>query len=340
MKGRGLHRIVVLSDLHLGEKGSMLSGADVVRRLIGELRELGHIDRLILLGDIWDLWRTSLAAAAEEGRAFFDALSSWDGPDEVDLVVGNHDFHLESFYQERRTRWELGWSEAEEGSMVIKGRAGPRKTVCCSGDLCLRQAYPFLHLEVQEKSVLLLHGHHLDFFSGSFWWAKSSWLSRWILGLTSGIAIGDIDRLNKPFFELLTVTAHVPELVSREYRFYRLLRSAARLLRFQSKSGASLRRYTSLEQNTRAAGEVLTRLLPGYIPDVLVFGHTHKAGLGRLDLGGRTVFLANCGCWLEDTGDEDAGIYLVVDDRLRICRLGEGEVTGIPLGSPHTFVEG
>jgi predicted phosphodiesterase len=141
------------------------------------------------------------------------------------------------------------------------------------------------------------------------------------------VALSDLDRLNKPFFELLTQTAHVPELRAWEYRFYALLRYLARILRFDSKSGGSPRRYTSVEQNAEEAMGLLQEFLPGFIPDVFVFGHTHRAGFSRIRVGQRSVLLANSGCWLEDDGGGTGGTYLVIDDKVRLRCLGEGEVS-------------
>lgn len=319
----GLQRVVVISDFHFGGEGSLLSWTDNVEGLFGELVELGRVDKLVLLGDVWDLWRTGLPEAMEAGEKFFQALGAWKGPEEVVLVPGNHDYHLKTFSEEQKQRRDLGLEEATDSSIILAGEGLTREAPGGKG-LTLRLVYPFLSLTIQGKSVLLMHGHHLDFFSPSFWWLKTAWLARLILGTSQGISVSDLDRLNKPFFELLTVTARVPEIVSGEYRFYRLFRMLARLLRFQSRSGTSPRRYTSVEDNTGEARELLLRLLPGHIPDVFVFGHTHRPGFSRINAGGCKVLMANCGCWIES--EEMCSTYVVIDEEVRLRRLGDWEI--------------
>jgi predicted phosphodiesterase len=98
------------------------------------------------------------------------------------------------------------------------------------------------------------------------------------------------------------------------------------LLRFQSKSGGSPRRLTSVEQNAGEATQLLRDFLPGYIPDLFVFGHTHRAGFSRIRVGERPVLLANSGCWVEGSGDETGMTYLVIDDTVRLRRLGGEEI--------------
>jgi len=322
-----LQRIVVLSDLHFGDDSSLLTSEDLVERLLAELGEAGDIDMLVLLGDVWDLWSTGFTTAAAASVPFFRALTAWGVPRECILVAGNHDHHLWTACEERRLRREMGWEEVEEISFGLAPAQAGEGRVCLVQDLPLWMHYPFLSIEVGGKTVLLMHGHHLDFFSRSFWWAKTSWLARWILGRSRGIALSDLDRLNKPFFELLTQTAHVPELRAWEYRFYGIMRFFARLLRFASKSGGSPRRYTSVAQNTGEAEELLRDFLPGYIPDLFVFGHTHRAGFSRIGVGGRPVLMANSGCWVEGSGDETGMTYLVIDDAVRLRRLGGEEIT-------------
>jgi UDP-2,3-diacylglucosamine pyrophosphatase LpxH len=323
MTADGLQKIVVISDFHFGAEGAALTERDRVENLFQELMRLGKVGKLVLLGDAWDLWATGLPEAMEAGDIFFQALGAWEGLEEVVLVPGNHDYHLEAFSEEQRQRCDLGLEEAADSSILLSGEDMVREFPAGKG-LTLRLAYPFLSLTVRGKRILLMHGHHLDFFSSSFWWLKTAWLARLILGTSRGITISDLDRLDKPFFELLTVTAGVPEIRTAEYRFYRLLHFLARLLRFTSKSGTSPRRYTSIEDNTREAQELLRRLLPGYIPDVFVFGHTHRPGFSRIDVGGCDVLLANCGCWIEE--DEPCSTYIVIDDEVRLHRLGEWEI--------------
>jgi len=322
-----MRRVVVLSDLHFGLEGAMLARRGVVEQLVGELEELGDIDMLVLLGDVWDLWRADLATAARAGEAFFQAMWDWKGFGEMVLVVGNHDYHLESYIEERSLLQDMGWEKAAEDFFIFSGDARACGKGLAGAGSSLRLVYPLLSLEVSGKTVLFMHGHHLDYFSPSFWWAKTSWMARWVLGSSRPITMSDIDRLNRPFFELLTVTAQVPELVTREYRFYHLLRSLTRLLRFQSKWGASPRRYTSVEKNRREARALLGNLLPGYIPDALVFGHTHREGFGRVRVGARRVLVANSGCWLEGNGERQGGVYLVIEDGIRMHRLGGAEST-------------
>jgi UDP-2,3-diacylglucosamine pyrophosphatase LpxH len=330
MGSKNLHRIVVLSDLHFGDENALLVRAELVERLFAELGTLGDIDMLVLLGDVWDMWSAGFTEAVRASEPFFTALTAWGVPRECLLIAGNHDYHLWTACEERRLRREMGWEEVEGVSIPLAPRQEPGELVCLVQALPLWMRYPFLTVEVGGKVVLLMHGHHLDFFSRSFWWAKTAWLARWILGRSRGIALSDLDRLNKPFFELLTQTARVPELRAWEYRFYGILRFFARLLRFQSKSGASPRRLTSVEQNEAEVEELLRDLLPGYIPDLFVFGHTHRAGFSRILVGERPVLIANSGCWVE-ADDETAMTYLVVDDAVHLRRLGGEEITQ-PLG--------
>lgn len=322
-----LQRIVVLSDFHFGDGSALLDREDLVQRLLTELGQLGEIDMLVLLGDVWDLWSTGFSAAAAAGAPFFQALSAWGVPHECLLVAGNHDYHLWTACEDRRARREAGWEEVEGVSLGLVSGDSCSDRVCLFEDLPLWVHYPLRRIEVGGKSILLMHGHHLDFFSTSFWWAKTAWLARWLLGRSRGVALSDIDRLNKPFFELLTQTARVAELRAWEYRFYACLRFFARLLRFQARSGGSPRRFTSVEQNKSEAVQLLRGFLPGFIPDVFVFGHTHRAGFSRIAVGGASVLLANSGCWVEGSGDETAMTYLVIDDAVRLRRLGGDEIS-------------
>lgn len=315
-------KVAVLSDVHFGEHGALLGEPWVVDVLLGELEELGGVDLLVLLGDTWDLWRTGLREAHAAGSEFYRRLRHWGGAGDLALVGGNHDYHLALLYAEEILGRDIGWRFSPFSGDALSPRGNRREATGPIGhpqvpspacpEMCFleidglrfRFAYPFLSLRVAGKDVLLMHGHHLDFFTRSFWWVKTAWLARWVLGRSRGLALSDIDRLNRPFFEILTGTAVIPEIRRLEYGTYRLLRLIPRLLRFQTAKGRSPRRYTSVGENGHEAKRLLSEPLPGYLPDIFVFGHTHQAGLERILVGERPVLLANPGCWLEE---EDGG---------------------------------
>jgi len=203
MCGEGLGRIAVISDCHFGDPGALLTSEEMAGELFAELGRAGDIEMLVLLGDIWDLWCAGFGAAVSAGTPFFRALAAWDMPRENVLVIGNHDYHLWTACEERRARQKLGWEEMEEITISLDPGYAGSEGVCLVRELPLWMHYPFLHVEVRGRSVLLMHGHHLDFFSRSFWWAKTAWLARGVLGRSRGLGLSDIDRLNRPFFELL-----------------------------------------------------------------------------------------------------------------------------------------
>lgn len=322
----GLRRIAVISDCHFGDDAALLARENLVERLLAELEMLGDIDMLVFLGDMMDLWAADFRAAAAAGSRLFGALAARKPSWECAMVAGNHDYHLWTACEDRHLRCRCGWEEVERLSIGTEMDTARGQGIYLVEGLPLWMHYPFLSAEVAGRSLLLMHGHHLDYFSRSFWWAKTAWLARGMLGRARGVALSDIDRLNKPFFELLTQTARVPELRAWEYRFYAVLRFFARLLRFQSKSGGSPRRLTSVEQNSGEAEELLRCLLPGYIPDLFVFGHTHRAGFARIDVGAKGLLIANSGCWVEGSGEETGMTYLVIDDSVRLRRLGGEEI--------------
>ncbi len=326
MDYRGLRRIAVLSDCHFGDAGALLAREELVERLLAELASLPGLDLLVLLGDVMDLWSGDFTTAAAAASHLFRGLAARGVARDHVMVPGNHDYHLWAAGEDRRSRSRAGWEEVEGVSVGTDADRAGGPGVYLAAGLPLWTHYPLLSVEVAGRSLLLMHGHHLDFFSPSFWWAKTAWLARGLLGGSRGIALSDIDRLNKPFFELLTQTARVPELRAWEYRFYAVLRFFTRLLRFQSKAGASPRRLVSVEQAGGEVEEMLRRLLPGHIPDLFVFGHTHRAGFSRIDVGGRRLLVANSGCWVEGSGEETPMTYLVIDERVRLRRLGGEEV--------------
>jgi hypothetical protein len=94
-------KTVVLSDLHLASNG----GIDLLRRPEFReplWAVLEGADEVVLLGDAVELRDVPLAAAIEVARPFFDELGDVVGDARVVLVPGNHDHHLLDEWLERR----------------------------------------------------------------------------------------------------------------------------------------------------------------------------------------------------------------------------------------------
>ena len=92
---------VLLSDIHLASSG----GIDLLRRPEFREKlwaELEGADEVVLLGDVVELRDMPLAAAVEIARPFFDELGAVVGDGRVVMVPGNHDHHLLDEWLERR----------------------------------------------------------------------------------------------------------------------------------------------------------------------------------------------------------------------------------------------
>jgi predicted phosphodiesterase len=94
-------RTVVLSDLHLASSG----GIDLLRHPEFReplWTALEGADEVVLLGDVVELRDVPLGTAIETARPFFDELGEAVGDARVVLVPGNHDHHLLDDWLERR----------------------------------------------------------------------------------------------------------------------------------------------------------------------------------------------------------------------------------------------
>jgi len=62
-----VERTVVISDVHFGSPASTLVQPEMVASFIQEMDNLGRIDEVVLLGDLFEFWTTTpdiaLAAA-------------------------------------------------------------------------------------------------------------------------------------------------------------------------------------------------------------------------------------------------------------------------------------
>ena len=122
------------------------------------LAALEDVDRVVLLGDLFELRHGPLRSALATGREFLVSLGEAVGPGgEVVIVPGNHDHHLLNAWLERRARREppppLGLESA------VDWRAGePLATIArWLEPASVRAAYPGVWL---REDVYAMHGHY------------------------------------------------------------------------------------------------------------------------------------------------------------------------------------
>ena len=131
-------RTVILSDLHLASNG----GIDLLR--LSEFREplwaaLENADEVVLLGDAIELRDRPLAAAIEAARPFFDELGEVVGDARVVVVPGNHDHHLLDVWLEQR---RLDGAAPLELEQRIPVQGGPLADLVAGMSAEVELAYP------------------------------------------------------------------------------------------------------------------------------------------------------------------------------------------------------
>ena len=152
-------RTLVVSDLHFGTH----SGADVLRdprRRSPLLEMLAGCDRLVLLGDTFELRHGPLHEAVAAAREALGEMGAALGPDgEVVVLAGNHDHHLVYPWIQRRgaagppgplgAETEVDWV-AGDLLHAVAGMLAPAR---------VRSTYPGVWL---REDVWATHGHYLD----------------------------------------------------------------------------------------------------------------------------------------------------------------------------------
>ena len=149
-------RTAIVSDLHLGTLvGSDLLRDDAMRQVL--LAELSGADRVVLLGDAFELRELPAGDVVERARPFLADLGEAMAGREVVLVPGNHDHHLAEPLLERHSLGpdgDLGLEQLYEPSAGLAARIAE-----LLGPARLTLAYPGLWL---RDGIYATHGHYLD----------------------------------------------------------------------------------------------------------------------------------------------------------------------------------
>jgi len=153
-------RTVVVSDLHLGVRaGNDVARLPEVRARLAET--VRGADRLVLLGDVFELRERPLEEILRLARPVFTELASALAPGgELVIVPGNHDHGLVAPI----AAWVGGADRLRSLEQRLPA-ASIRPLAELAGELDpvkLELAYPGLWL---DRGVYAMHGHHLDVHS-------------------------------------------------------------------------------------------------------------------------------------------------------------------------------
>jgi UDP-2,3-diacylglucosamine pyrophosphatase LpxH len=316
-------RVVIISDMHLGDPHDSLADPGRIDALAGAVNDLGQVDDLVILGDLFDFWQAPFEVALERARPLMHALHMLPGVRRLVYLPGNHDHHVFRMYYEGQVmdRLREGDLTMPELSMpmtrdypVMKALAPRDATVP------LYTTYPIYQVSVQGKAAFLTHGHLLGMFERSLWKPKHSRVSSYLLNKNSSLDLGDMERFIAPYYEMATLSTYIPGVVENRYRVYRWLNNMGKYWGITPESRASKYRGTTIEENA-AELEALLQHFCEETPAYFVYGHTHVAGMMRLPLSG--TLAVNTGCWLNDRSLPESRDTLVeITDHARIIRVG------------------
>ena len=317
-------KIVALSDTHFGEPSMMLDDPRLVDRLAGELAGRGDIAELVLLGDIVDLWVRTEMPALRSARYFIDSISSLENVEKITYVPGNHDHQMfmDAFNLDLDLRISLGdlstprFMPARTYGETTLGKLADANG---SGRAGFSMTYPFIVRDVAGRTVVLTHGHHLDFYASSHGWARTFWLGRYIIKKRrQNATLHDIEMANIPFCGAMSVAPWVPELVNEGLKYYHIISFFGRLFRSANLRESPLR--DSLIKENYDEIEKLLGQLGVPLPSCFIYGHTHRPGVGMLPGTGMTI--ANTGTWMLAEDDVPTGTWVEVDEDVKLYALG------------------
>ncbi|EAQ27872.1 hypothetical protein NAP1_09767 [Erythrobacter sp. NAP1] len=185
-------RHVVLSDIHLGARDSLLTHVDVTGAIadgpsdvlrafaatIGETMQ-GEKPQLVLLGDALDLGLSPFGDVSKSFLQLLDAFFPKDGPElfqrEIIYIAGNHDHHLWRMAQDHGFVTALQSGELPGDLEAVTTIFGTPRHRCRLMESLIahrphlegasvRIAYPNWGLSDREsgRAVVMHHGHYLD----------------------------------------------------------------------------------------------------------------------------------------------------------------------------------
>jgi UDP-2,3-diacylglucosamine pyrophosphatase LpxH len=305
-------RLVIISDTHFGNEFAALSTDHALERLVATLAAMGDIDELVLLGDIFDFWTTTVTEAIELSRVTMSELFKLDNVGRMVYIPGNHDHHVVRLRHTELTNKRLRDGDLERGELTV-----PLTEDCPvlepvkpeKAQFKAFMTYPWYQVEVRGKAALLTHGHLLGFFERSLWKPRRKFLNAFLLKNNPSVGLDDIEKFVSPYYEMVTLSTEVPGVIDGRYRFYRMVSRTAKLLGFEKDYRVSAYRGTDIEENAVEVEALLDHFC-GEMPYYFIYGHSHKPGMLDLPLSGTRA--VNTGCWFNDPSSRE-NIYTIVE---------------------------
>lgn len=340
------NKILVISDIHFGEGHALLKvrheqdveGRARVDGLLEWLSDQGPFQEIVLLGDVWELWTASFEEAVAESRYFLSRLCELEA-EKILFVPGNHDHHL--LIQHQLVEQILTMRDDHDLEV-------PAQTQRSFNDSHLARllppearkrfvvSYPDHFASIGNKQIVFHHGHHATILQPGP--SIFSSIPLFILRRLEEVGLHDLTRSDLElgctiFFELMYAMSRGQRTRAKMNasweRFLTLKTSlsslSARLLHPLERRVTQWERGTVAQDVARYTASI-NRLLTlaeeehkTPIPcDAYIFGHTHRAGITRIDSPqDNPRLLANSGTWLYEPGKNNRvseGTFLILDD--------------------------
>lgn len=312
---------VVISDLHIGHPDSTFSlsnAEDIFEHFVQEIEEIDSVEKLILLGDVFDFWIEDLSSVLKRWSLFLEKVGKIT--DEFIYLPGNHDHHFLVLCKEMENTKKL-----EDGAIPdytfrdLLNYEYPKRGSDSIGmklltgvlpglqDIHIQLFYPEYTYKWKKKKIILRHGHYLD--GGLFR------LMPWLLEILGGKIRSerDFEIVNTPIYEHFYWVGNIEEIRI----FYRELHKVYKIVELCYRKD----RHKDLETRKKDIERFFATFKHDR-PDILIIGHTHVADRKILD----NMEVLNSGCWVKESGVDHFNTYITIGDDLKIRKVGGGVI--------------
>ena len=314
---------VVLSDLHIGNANSTLmteKAGKIAEQFVTELTNLdSKVEKLILLGDIFDFWDTNLLQALKKARLFFEKIN--EITNKILYIPGNHDHHSLILCEEmeRIKKMEKGKLPRLPFRDILRYEFPKTSNNLVEAELlkgllpgisqCYIQLfYPEYKYIWKGKKILFRHGHYLD--SGLF--KVMPWIARYFGRKIESEK--DFEIVNTPIYEHLYCCGAVPEINDLYQKIFNIYNRCTEKIHRRH-------RHKNIKSKKKDIEKFFVDFKKKY-PDIFIFGHTHIADKGCIN----NMKVFNSGCWIKEKNSQHINTYIIIGDEIEIREVGKGKI--------------